>query len=94
MNWRGVNGSKGVVELLRDRFREARGGAFDDALELVELAPLDVGEARLDALDRLGLLGTDALAQLALALAEALGHLVQRAAAVALVRLELLLRFL
>ena len=68
------------------------GRSLDDPLELVELAALDVGEAGLDALDRLGFLGRDAFAQLALALAQPLGHLVQRAAPVALVRLELLLR--
>ena len=82
------------AELLRDGFGETAGGSFDHSLELVELAPLDVREAGLDPLDRLGLLGRDALAELTLALAEPVGDLVQRAAPVALVRLELLVRTL
>jgi hypothetical protein len=82
------------VELLGDRLREGVRGPVDDALQLVDLPPLDVREVRLDPLHRLGLLGSDALDQLALALPQPVGDLVQRAPALALVGLELLLRAL
>jgi hypothetical protein len=56
---------------------------------LIDLPALDVGEARLNPAHCLSLLGGDAVPELALALAQPLGDLVQRSSALALVHLDL-----
>src|SRR4051794_21915503 len=63
--------------------------AFDDALEPLDEAPLDVREHRLDALHRLALLALERLAQLALPAAHALGQLVHRLPSLDGMRFEL-----
>src|ERR1051325_5955533 len=73
-----------VGELLLEGVGEAARGSLDDPLQLVHLAPFDLGQPRLDPLGRIRLLGADALPQLALALPQPLCDLVQRAAPVAL----------
>src|ERR1043166_1918895 len=78
-----------VGELLLEGVGEAARGSLDDPLQLVDLAPFDLGQPRLDPLGRIRLLGADALPQLALALPQPLCDLVQRAAPVALVLLQL-----
>src|ERR1041385_8944883 len=76
-----------VGELLLEGVGEAARGSLDDPLQLVDLAPFDLGQPRLDPLGRIRLLGADALPQLALA--QPLCDLVQRAAPVAFVLLQL-----
>ena len=62
----------GGGELLHGGLGETVRGTVDDPAELVDLPPLDVGEAHLDPSHRLRLLRGDSLPQLALALAQAL----------------------
>ena len=69
----------------------ALAGPVDNRVRLVELAPLDVLEARSDPLSGLVLLALDLLVQLPLAAAKSLGHLVQGAAPLRLVLLDLAL---
>ena len=68
---------------------ELPGGAVEDAFELLDLATLDVRERRLDPARRLGLLALDPANEVALSRAQPLGDLVQRAATLRRVRLEL-----
>src|SRR5262249_25776697 len=83
-----AGGADGRVELLGGRLRVAGRLPRDRAPELLELPVLDVAELRGDARHRLGLLAVDLLLQLALALAQAIGQLLQRLAPLDAVRLE------
>ena len=56
---------------------------------MIDLPALDVGEPRLNPAHCLRFLGGDAVPELALALAQPLGDLVQRSSALALVHLNL-----
>src|SRR6266511_3280687 len=76
-------------ELLLGRLRVAGGGALDDALELLDLTPPDVLEARCNPADRFVLFALDLLAELALATAKAFSDLVERSATLSGMLVEL-----
>jgi hypothetical protein len=84
-----TGGLDGCVELLCGRLGEALRLTIDGALQLVDLPALDVGKRALDALDGLRLLPLDLFVQIALAAAESVAHLVQGAAPLGRVALEL-----
>src|SRR5262249_33640240 len=75
-----ARGADRGLELLRRRLREPRCLPRHDALELLDLPALDVGERRAEAPRRLGLLPVDLLLQLLLAALQALGELLELAA--------------
>src|SRR6266540_4174697 len=76
-------------ELLLGRLRVAGGGALDNALELLDLTPPDVLEARCNPADRFVLFALDLLAELALATAKAFSDLVERSATLSGMLVEL-----
>ena len=77
-----------VGELLGERVGEAARRPLDDALKLVDLAALDVGQTGLDPLNRVRLLRRDPFPELAFAFAQAVGDLMQGPAPLALVGLQ------
>src|SRR5687768_6814532 len=77
------------LELARCVLGVRRGDPADDSFELLSLAPLHVDELRFDASDDIDLLAFDPMAQLLLALANALAHLLQGAAPLERVGVEL-----
>src|SRR6266566_8262867 len=76
-------------ELLDRRLREPVRRPVDDSAELIDLPPFDVGEAGLDPAYGFCLLGRDALAELALSLAQTLRDFVQGAPALGFVHFDL-----
>ena len=67
-NFVALRGAEDYYAMLR-RLGKPVCGPIDDPGQLIDLPPLDVGEARLDPANGVRLLGGDALAELALALA-------------------------
>ena len=80
------------VELDGRRLGVPLGLAGDDALQLLDLAALDVREGRLDPARRLGLAALDLLRERLLAAPQPVGDLLDHTAPLARVRLELLER--
>src|SRR5215218_6594473 len=76
-------------ELVRGGFRVAADGELRRALELLEDAPLEVGESRCDALPGIGLFPLDPFQQLTFAAAQTVTQLVERAPTFGGVLLEL-----
>src|SRR5581483_5654580 len=85
-------GADDIRERLCTFVRVRRRRTLDDTLELLDLAALHVLEAGANPLRRFALLALDALDQLALALAQALVELVQRAPALGRVCFDFRLR--
>src|SRR5215204_6930192 len=76
-------------ELDGRRIDEARGRPIEDSLQLLHLSPFDVEERRLDPPTRVRLLALDPAQKIALTCRHAIGDLVECAAAIGRVALEL-----